>query len=302
MIFTLFHLVLEEEVDYILPVLFNNLAGNCNLVLYYQHFHSGGIMILKRKISLGLAFLFVIIFALAIFCSIYIQKLSQDSNNILKNNYNSIVYAKNMFLALDDMETSLSWYCFNPNVKNNVSNYYIKLFESAKIKFDKNLKAENNNITEIQEKEYVDLLNKNYDIFLNLCGKIKRGYGSDSIYFNELLPAYEKIKQNINSINDVNMHAIVHKNQLTQQHSSNIIHYMALIGAICVVLAFGYFWYFPFYISNSISHLSNKMKGLLKNLGITLDIDSNDETHVILQSINLLENKFSMKDKRKRKK
>ena len=51
-------------------------------------------MVLKKKLSLGLGFLFFIIFVLAIFCSYYIGKLSQEAGNILKDNYNSLVYSK----------------------------------------------------------------------------------------------------------------------------------------------------------------------------------------------------------------
>ena len=73
---------------------------------------------------------------------------------------------------------------------------------------------------------------------------------------------------------------------------------MAAIGVFCLILAFGYFWYFPFYISNSIAYLSGRMKTLLKKSDIVLDIKTNDETFIILQGINLLENKLGVKDDR----
>ncbi len=109
-------------------------------------------MVLKTKLSLGIGFLFVIIFVLAGFCSYYIQKLSQEADNILKDNYNSLVYAKNMFSALDDMNTAVNNLILNPNTSNKSADYYLKLYESAKVEFEKNLKDENNNITEINEK------------------------------------------------------------------------------------------------------------------------------------------------------
>ena len=70
-------------------------------------------MTLKKKLTLGLGFLFVLIFTLVIFCSYYIQKLSGESEDILRNNYDSIVYSKKMFLALDDMETSVIMQAFS---------------------------------------------------------------------------------------------------------------------------------------------------------------------------------------------
>jgi hypothetical protein len=46
-------------------------------------------MTLKTKLSLGLGFLFLIILTLAAFCSYYVGKLGQESDNILKDNYYS---------------------------------------------------------------------------------------------------------------------------------------------------------------------------------------------------------------------
>ena len=250
-------------------------------------------MVLKTKLSMGLGFLFLIIFALAFFCSYYVEKLSDEADSILKNNYDSIVYSRNMIYALDDMRTSISSSIFNPDSKK-LTDYYSQLFEAGRIEFEKNLKAEKNNITEIHEKEYADTLNSDYNIYLNLCDKIKKRSGSTSMYFNEVLPCYEKLKQSIHNINDLNMQAVVRKSQITKDEAANIITYMAIAASLCIVLAFGYFWYFPFYISNTISYLSNRMAGLLKKTGIAYDIKTNDETYIILQSIKLLEKKLGV--------
>jgi hypothetical protein len=249
-------------------------------------------MVLKVKLSLGLGFLFFIIFALAFFCSYYVNKLSRDAESILKDNYDSIVYSRNMISALDDMRTSISSSTFNPNDDKKITDYYFQLFESSRVEFEKNLNAEKNNITEIHEKEYIDAINSNYDIFLALCAQIRKGAGSTSMYFNAVLPCYEKLKQSIHSINDINMQAVVRKSQLTRHDSVNVITYMAIVASLCIILAFGYLWYFPFYVSNTIAYLSNRMTELLKKTGIASDITTGDETHVILQSIKLLEKKL----------
>lgn len=127
-----------------------------------------------------------------------------------------------------------------------------------------------------------------------------RGEGGRALYFNEYQPAFEKLRHAINTINDINMQAVERKSQMTKHDSARIIDLMAVIGIICLILAFGYFWYFPFYVSNSIAYLSGRMKELLKKSGIILDIKTNDETFIILQAINLLENKLHGKDKKKR--
>ena len=92
------------------------------------------------------------------------------------------------------------------------------------------------------------------------------------------------------------MQAVVRKSSLTIGDSLKIINYIAVIGAVCLILAFAYFWYFPFYISNSISYLSKRMKGLLKTRGIEADMETSDELYIILQSINLLEDSLDHKE------
>lgn len=253
-------------------------------------------MIIKTKLSFGLGFLFLIIFSLIFLCSFYVQDLSKKSENILKDNYNSLVYTKNMFIAIDDMKAAITSSSFNSDKKNN--DHYIRLFETARTEFEKNKKLENNNITEIYEKEYNDILNKNYDLFLDISNQLKRGGINGTIYFSALIPAYEKVRESIGNINDVNMQAVERKNQLTKKDALVGIRNMAIIGSICFILGLGYLWYFPFYVSNSISYLSDRIVALLKSAEIKYDFKSNDEIYIISKSIYLLQDKLSVKVKK----
>ena len=252
-------------------------------------------MTLKTKLILGLGFLFFIIFALAVFCSYYVGTLGQESDNILKDNYHSIVYSKNMLFGLDNMKTSITSSIYNTGRVATMSDYYLRLFESGKNLFETNLKAENSNITEIHEKEYVERLNQEYDSYLKLSLQMKSGPVKNSVFFNDFLPACERLKESINAIYDVNMQAVVRKSQLAKHDSTSFTKSMAIIGSICLVLAFGYFWYFPVYISTTLSYLSERMRNLLKSSGVDFDIKTNDEAYVILHAINLLESKLGVK-------
>jgi len=241
-----------------------------------------------------LGFLFLIIFTLAAFCSYYVGRLGQESDNILKDNYYSVVYAKKMLSGLDDMKTSMTSAMYNAGRVGRMSDYYLRLFESGRNVFETNLKAEKNNITEIHEKEYVERLNQDWDSYVKLCLQMKSGLGGSSVYFNDFLPSCEKLKQSINAIYDINMQAVVRKSQLVKHDSSSFINSMAIIGSICLVLALAYFWYFPVYISTTLSHLSDRMRNLLKSSGVAFDIKTNDEAYIILHAINLLENKLGV--------
>ena len=252
-------------------------------------------MTLKTKLTSGLGSLFLIIFALVAFCSYYVGRLGQESEKILKDNYDSIVYAKNMLSGLDDMKTSITSAVYNTGRDGTMFDYYLRLFESGRNVFETNLKGENNNITEIHEKEYVERLNQDYDSYVKLCLQMKSGPGGSSAYFNDFLPACERLKQSINAIYDVNMQAVVRKSRLVKHDSSRFIHSMAMIGSICLLLALAYFWYFPVYISTTLSELSARMRHLLKSSGVAFDIKTDDEAYVMLHAINLLENRLGIK-------
>lgn len=249
-------------------------------------------MKLKTKLTWGLGFLFAIIIALAFFCAYSVEKLADKANSILKDNYDSLVYSKNMFVSLDEMRTAISSSVFNSNENKKMTDYYAQLFESNKIEFEKNLKAEKNNITEIHEKEYVESLSGNYAVYLNLCARVKEGAGNASMYFNEIVPCYEKLKQSVININDLNMEAVERKSQMSKQQASKLIVHLCTIAVLCMMLAMVYFWYFPLYISTILEDLSNRMKQLLKKAGIASEIRTNDEAYIILESIKLLDEKL----------
>jgi len=250
-------------------------------------------MALKTKLILGLAFLFLVIFSLVTICSYYVGRLGGESENILKDNYASIVYAKDMLAGLDDIRTAVTSSMYNDGRQGVMSDYYGRLFESGKKVFETNLKSENSNITEIHEKEYVEKLNQDYDSYVKLCLRIKSGSGGSSMYFDSFLPATERLKQSVNAIYDVNMQAVVRKSQLASRDASRFVTSMAIIGSICILLALGYFWYFPVYVSTTISYLAERMRKLLKSGGIVVDLETKDEAFVILHGIGLLESKLS---------
>ena len=255
-------------------------------------------MTLKKKLTLGLGFLFLILFVLVVFYSYYIGKLSNDAENILKDNYKSLVYSRNMISALEDTRTAIDNIVFNPAGDLKASDYQLKLLDAGKAEFESNLRLQNGNITEINESEYVAAVDRGYGLYADLCLRIVKGERGPALYFGEYQPAFENLRHAISSINDINMQAVERKSQTAKKHSDRIVKLMAGVGTFCIILAFGYFWYFPFYISSSVAYLSDRMKGLLEKSDIVLDIKTKDETFIILQGINLLENRLEAKDKR----
>jgi len=239
-------------------------------------------MKLKTKLSLGIGFLFAIIYALVIFCMYYINTISNDSENILKDNYNSVHYAKNLNTALENMNMSLGD-CTSAS-SNNLSD-----FQSAKKTFDANLQKEKNNITESNEKEIVQKLLRSYDAYIKTSNYLKKVNNKNDVRYSELTKHYKDMRESIESISDINMKAIIDKNQFARKDEASMKMLMAVVGTISVLLAFAYFWYYPFYVSHSIEILAEKMTNLLKKAGIEQEMKTKDESIIILKSIQTID-------------
>ena len=61
-------------------------------------------MKIKTKLFLGLGLLFTLIIIIASMSIFYINALKKDTNNILVANYNTLEYARIMFISLDKLE------------------------------------------------------------------------------------------------------------------------------------------------------------------------------------------------------
>jgi two-component system, NtrC family, sensor histidine kinase KinB len=247
-------------------------------------------MKMKVKLVFGLGFLFTMIFTLIIFCSYYIEKLAADSNNILKNNYKSLEFAKNMLSTLDDMNHFLIKDLLIGSNQDSIQNISknVKYYENN---FEKYLNLEENNITEISEKEFVDTLKLNYNQYFKLISdkilniKDKKNLEEYSALYN----SYKSVKNSIDNIYQVNVEAINRKNHIAMVDSDDFIRNMTIFGVFCLILSLGYFWYFPFYISNSLNILSEKSKKLLNDLNISNNTNSKDEFETIQNNFNLIE-------------
>src|SRR5258708_39598753 len=94
---------------------------------------------LKTKLSLGLIFLFSVILLFGVLGLFYINRLSDEGRLVLQNNHESLVYCNRMLQSLEDLQTD----------------------KNALATFRENLQKQQNNITEVGEKEATDDLTRN---------------------------------------------------------------------------------------------------------------------------------------------
>ncbi len=218
-------------------------------------------MRIKTKLSLGLGFLFSVLLLLAVLGIFYIHRLSNDSKSITKDNYESLVYSKNMMSALDELDIDQ---------------------KSSLLKFETNLKAQENNITEEGEEEItIELRNE----FKNL--KL------DSLTNSEK----NLVRQKLYAITEINLQSIVRKNKEASESASDAVLYMSLIAAVTILITFSFIVNFPGYIANPIKELTDSIKEISrKNYSQRLHFKSNDEFGELAIAFNKMAKKLDEYD------
>lgn len=214
-------------------------------------------MTIKRKLSLGLGVLFTVIVVLGSLGTYYLHRLSNESKAIIQANYESLVYAKNMRKALDEMGIDRA---------------------SSLLAFEKNLKAQEGNVTETQEREITTEISNEY-----------KNLRIDSLRSDQAMLLHQKLQQ----LMDVNLQAILRKNTLAQKTFETAILYMSLIASITILLSFSFVVNFPGYIADPIRILAESIREVAnKNYSQRIFIRSEDEFGELALAFNTMAQKL----------
>lgn len=214
-------------------------------------------MSIKKKVAWGLLFLFAVIIGVAAVGVYYFKTLSGESENILKNNYESLEYAKAIISSCDSLRTD--------SVR-------------AMNRMEKNLQRQEANITEPGEREYTHQLRVIFE-------KLKNTGITDSTLVD--------IRNSALMIQEINMKAIVRKNDASRETARNASTYLIIIVTICTLAAFSFIVNFPGYIANPIIQLTEGIKSIAnKNYEERLHFDRNDEFRELAEAFNLMAEKL----------
>ncbi|MEO8149404.1 MAG: ATP-binding protein [Bacteroidia bacterium] len=180
-------------------------------------------MKIKARLTLGVGLLFFLIILLAGVSAKYINALTTDTENILVANYNTLDYSRQMLLALDeDMTTDVS----------------IK-------KFSNNLRRQQNNITEVGERELTERLANDYE-------KLKLNPNQELLYVS--------IRKDLTDLMLINMQAIERKSNIAKQTAKTANMWIAVTGTLCFLIAFSLLINLPRSIANPIKEITRSIK------------------------------------------
>ncbi|MFT3934755.1 MAG: ATP-binding protein [Chitinophagaceae bacterium] len=213
-------------------------------------------MKLKTKLSLGLIFLFIIIVLFGVLGIFNINRLGRDSDMVLKNNHESLLYCNNMLKALET----------------------VKIAKDAVPVFEDNLAKQENNITEVGEKEATTELRKDFE-------ELKANPLDSS--------NYPEIRQSIIRIQDLNELAILRKSEAVQKTASSARFWLTITFTILTLISFTFIFNLPGVISGPIQSLAEGIKEIAnKNYRKRIYLKQNDEFGDLANAFNSMAEKL----------
>ncbi|HEY2583546.1 MAG TPA: ATP-binding protein [Mucilaginibacter sp.] len=220
-------------------------------------------MTIKNKLRAGIGFLFLLAIIICGLSIYYVNRLSDDEKNILKDNYQSVQYTKNIGLAVD-------------------GSFGVLNLQQIKT-IDENLVKEEQDITEPGEGQLADSLRSKFETLKRI--------GTNSPKTVEL---HAEIKRLSYAIMQLNMTAIEHKYAAAIVTANHATVLMAFVGSFLFLVAFSFAANFPGYIANPIKELTESIKQVSKrNYHQQLDFKSNDEFGELGQAFNTMTTKLN---------
>ena len=213
-------------------------------------------MKIKTKLTLGVGLLFLLITLLVFVGAKYINALKNDTENILVANYNTLEYSTDMLLALDQNNDTISSF---------------QLFE-------KNLLKQQQNISEIGEKEATQQLEEHFLKYKQVP--------HDSVML-------QLIRKDISEIMKLNMQAIQLKSNVAKETARTATVWIAITGSLCFLIAFVLLINLPSNIANPIKELTESIKQIAaKNYSQRVHFEEHNEFGDLAHSFNVMAQKL----------
>lgn len=214
-------------------------------------------MKIKTKLNLGVGLLFVLIMILALTAAFYVFQIKKDTENILKANYNSLEYSRNMLLAIDEILPEQT--------------------QSTQI-FESSLKDQTANVTEPGESSFTLSLQKNFGLF-------KKDPNSEHLK--------SAVRRDIFEIMKLNMEAIKQKNDVARKTAEAANFYIAITGTLCFLIAFNLLVNLPNNIANPIKELTASIQQIAnKNYSERVRFTNHNEFGDLAKSFNTMAEKL----------
>jgi nitrate/nitrite-specific signal transduction histidine kinase len=246
---------------------------------------------IKTKVFFGILFIFVEFFVIGAISIYYFSEINTTTGLMIKNNYKSVQYSENMIKTIDEVHLAVTSLILNKSYhfdKNSLT--------ASQKSFEDNLNLEKNNITETGERELAESVHQKYLKYKTLIDKIKIDSleNMSNFYFMNILPLYNEIKTDIFSISNLNMHAIIQRNDNLNEMIITIYKNLSIVFTICFLLTFTFVFNFPNYIAKPIKEITENIKEMAnKKFKTVIKFSSHDEFNQLSEAFDFMVDKVS---------
>jgi methyl-accepting chemotaxis protein len=244
---------------------------------------------IRTKVALLMILLFIIILLLSVFSGYYLNKLSNKTSAILKENYLSVVYAREMSEGIMIINQEITS-CFLSN--KNPDSLIIKKELSF---IDNSLKLEKNNITDPGEDKLVSGFETDYSEYRNTVLKslnLPQSSGNVLYLQNKSGDLYQQLVL----LSQMNGKSIENKTNDAKVYAKKAFAQMSVLGTLCFFIALLFMFNFARYFNERFFQLHNGIQELVSsNYGQRLFFDGEDEFSEIAQVFNEMAQMLSKK-------
>ena len=244
-------------------------------------------MSIRTKFTLGMIFIFLIILVLLGFSAFYLNKLSKKTSAILKENYLSLVYAREITEEISKVNLDFTT-AFLENKKTEKQ----QILKTIKV-VSQSLEAEKNNITEPGEDKLVASIEAGFSEYSDSVAKA----AGENLSAKQLLYFQQKaeiLQQQLVLLSQMNGKAIEMKTDDAKISSKNALTGMTILGSFCFLIALSFIYSFASYFNERFLQLYNGIKEIVSsNYGQRLYFDGVDEFYEISLLFNQMAEKLS---------
>lgn len=231
--------------------------------------------------------MFLIVLVLAVYSGYFINKLSEKTSAILKENYNSLIYARDMTdgIGLINQEVTVS--CISGKMQDSI--FVKKELNVA----DNALQAEKNNLTEPGEDKLVSGIESD---FKDYCITVEKNPGQ-LVSSEKLLTLQKKsarLNQQLMILSQMNGKALEIKTDDAKIASKKSFTQMTVLATLCLLVVVSFTFSFATYFNQRFSQLYDGIREIVSsNYDKRLFFEGHDEFYEISLAFNEMAEKLN---------
>jgi len=240
----------------------------------------------SKSFTIGMVLYLAIILLLSVSSAFYLNRQSEKTNEILKENHFSVVYALNMSESLTNINQETTEFLLVSKKPDS------SLLRNELLLFDGALQLAKSNVTEPGESDLISALEKDYLNYRDsLISFIRSPYqvGTARYVHNKFDTLYDQLtllsRMNEKAIEEKTINAKVYVKKATFQ--------MTFLGTFCFLIAYGFTFIFSSYFNQRFYKLYNGIKdSATSNYNHKINIVGSDELVEMAEIFNKMADKI----------